>query len=81
MNRRPLTSGEARILSVIQEHYGSTNTDDEAFVDERNEAIIFVEDRAGSTPVMANLTLLSEWRANGTIATDEELLREWLRIG
>jgi hypothetical protein len=30
--------------------------------------------------VMANLTNLASWRADGTIGSDEELRKAWLRL-
>ena len=78
--RRELTEAEMAILKVIREGYGPLNTPEEVFFDDQNEAIIFAKRPDGTSQIMANLTNLSAWRADGTIATDEELRKEWLRI-
>ena len=77
---RELTPGESAILSMIQQGYGSRNTVDEVFFTDANEAVIFVKVSDGAGPVMANLTNLAAWRADGTIPSDEELKKKWLRL-
>jgi hypothetical protein len=67
-------------LKLIQDHYGSRNKEDEVFFSDDGEAVLFVKDESGSMPLMANLTNLASWCADGTIPTEEELLREWLRV-
>jgi hypothetical protein len=80
MPRRDLTAAEAGILRIIQEGYGLQNTADEVFFTDTHEAVIFVKASDGSSRVMANLTNLATWRADGTIPSDEELKRDWLRL-
>jgi hypothetical protein len=80
MRRRDLTSGEAGILRIVQEGYGSQNTVDEVFFTDADEAAIFVKASNGTSPLMANLTNLAAWRADGTIPSDEELKTDWLRF-
>lgn len=80
-HRRDLTSGEAKILGIIQDGYGSKNTVDEVFFTLEDEAAIAVKNSAGHTQIMVNLTNLATWRANGTIPTDEALRKDWLRLG
>lgn len=46
-----------------------------------NEATLWVTDNAGVMVAMVNLTSLADWRIDGTIETDKELRREWLRFG
>jgi hypothetical protein len=75
-----LTASEAAVLTIIQQGYGSQNTVDEVFFTDADEAAIFVKASIGTSPVMANLTNLAAWRADGTISGDEELKREWLRL-
>jgi hypothetical protein len=77
---RELTPGESAILSIIQQGIGSRNTVDEVFFTDANEAVIFVKASDGTWPVMANLTNLAAWRADGTIPSDEELKKKWLRL-
>ena len=77
---RELTPGESAILSMIQQGYGSRNTVDAVFFTDANEALIFVKVSDGTGPVMANLTNLAAWRADGTIPSDEELKKKWLRL-
>jgi hypothetical protein len=80
MRRRDLTFGEAGILRIVQEGYGSQNTVDEVFFTDADEAAIFVKASNGTSPLMANLTNLAAWRADGTIPSDEELRTDWLRL-
>jgi len=65
---------------MIQEGYGLQNTADEVFFTEADEAVIFVKASDGSSRVMANLSNLAAWRADGTIPSDEVLRRDWLRL-
>ena len=78
--RRSLTSGEASILAVIQDGYGLQNTIDEVFFSDSDEASIFVKSPDGTMPVVANLTNLSSFRADGTIPSEEDLKRQWLGL-
>jgi hypothetical protein len=80
MRPRDLTPGESAILGMIQQGYGSQNIVDDVFFIDANEANIFVRATDGTTPVMANLTNLAAWRADGTIPSDDELKREWLGL-
>ncbi len=79
MKRRKLSQQEAAILKLIQAHYGSHNTEDEIVFSDEDDAVIWVKDEDGSMPLMADLTNLATWLADGTIATEEELLRDWLQ--
>jgi hypothetical protein len=81
IHRRDLTSGEMKILGIIQNGYGSNNTADKVFFTRTDEAAIAVEDSTGNTQLMANLTNLAAWRADGTILTDDVLRKDWLRLG
>jgi hypothetical protein len=80
MRRRELTSGEAAILEIIQQGYGPQNSADQVFFTDANEAAIFAKGRDGTSGVMANLTNLAAWRADGTISSDEDLRKKWLRL-
>jgi hypothetical protein len=80
MRRRDLTPAEAGILRIVQEGYGLQNTVDEVFFTDADEAAIFVKASNGTSPLMANLTNLAVWRLDGTIPSDEELKRDWLRL-
>jgi hypothetical protein len=80
MHRRDLTVSEATILAIIQEGYGPQNGPDEVFFTAADEAAIFVKVSDGTSPLMANLTNLATWRADGTISSDEDLKRNWLRL-
>ena len=80
MQRRVLNAGEIAILAVIQEGYGPQNTPDLVFFTERDEAVILVKAPDGTAPLMANLSSLAAWRANGTIPSDDELRSKWLRL-
>ena len=80
MSRRKLSERENAILELVQTHYGPQNSEDEIMFTDESEAVIWIKDEVGSIPVMANLTNLAAWRADGTIPTEEELLRDWLRV-
>jgi hypothetical protein len=80
MNQRTLTVGETAILTLIQQGYGPQNAADKVFFTNRNEAVIFVKESDGTSPVMANLSNLAALRANGSISSDDELKSEWLRL-
>jgi len=77
---RNLTEDELRILRMIQDHYGPQNSAENAFRASDDNAVLVVRSRDGSGTFMVNLTNLATWRADGTIANDEDLKREWLRI-
>jgi len=80
MPRRDLTDGETALLKVIQHGYGPQNTVDKVFFTDADEAAIFVKATDGTSPMVANLTNLATWRSDGTIRSDEELKRDWLRL-
>jgi hypothetical protein len=78
--RRDLTPGESAILGMIQQGYGSQNAAASVFFTNAGEAAISVKASNGSSVLMVNLTNLAEWRANGTISSDADLKRDWLRL-
>jgi hypothetical protein len=80
MGRRVLTEGETAVLTIIQEGYGAHNGLDKVYFSPADEAVIFVRLANGMSIVMANLSNLAARRADGTIATDEELRKKWLRL-
>ncbi len=80
MQRRVLTQGETAVLTLIQEGYGPHNSVDKVYFNPASEAVIFVRLTNGMSIVMANLSNLAAWRADGTIASDEELKKKWLRL-
>jgi hypothetical protein len=80
MTKRDLNAGELAILALIQQGYGPQNVVGDVFFNESGEAVILVKRTDGTSPLMANLTNLSAWRANGTIPSDEELKSFWLRL-
>jgi hypothetical protein len=81
MPRRALNAGEDAILAMIQQGYGPQNTVDTVFFTDSDEAVISVKASDGTSPLMANLSNLAAWRADGTIASDDALRSEWLRLG
>ncbi len=78
-DRRQLTEGELFILRLIQEAYGFENTEDEVFIGNSDEVVIFVRGE-GTGLGVAVLTSLAESFADMTISSVEELKREWLLI-
>jgi len=65
---------------MIQQGYGPQNNADSVFFTSEDEAVISVTASDGTSPLMANLSNLAAWRADGTISSDEELKRDWLRL-
>ncbi|HXM98944.1 MAG TPA: hypothetical protein VN982_10745 [Candidatus Dormibacteraeota bacterium] len=65
---------------MIQDGYGLQNTTAGVLFTDADEAAIFVKASNGTSPLMANLTNLAAWRADGTIPSDEELKKAWLRL-
>jgi len=80
MPRRILTDGETSVLTIIQQGYGPHNSIDSVFFSPANEAVMFVRLSNGMSIVMANLSNLAAWRADGTIPSDDELRTKWLRL-
>ena len=80
MPRRVLTAGEIAVLAMIQQGYGQQNSADSVFFTNAGEAVISVTASDGTSPLMANLSNLAAWRADGTISNDDELKRDWLRL-
>jgi len=80
MPRRVLTEGETAVLTIIQQGYGPHNSIDRVFFSPADEAVMFVRLSNGNSIVMANLSNLAAWRADGTIASDDELRTRWLRL-
>jgi hypothetical protein len=70
MHRRDLTDGEVGVLNIIQAGYGLQNTLDEVKFTHSNEAVMFVKASDGTSQVLANLSNLAAWRADGTISSD-----------
>jgi hypothetical protein len=77
---RKLTGGEIHILELIQQEYGSQNTEEGVFFTDKDEAVIFIKALDGTSPMLTVLTNLAKWYEDGTIANDDELINEWLRI-
>ena len=65
---------------MIQEGYGLQNSADDVFFTDSDEAVIFVKSSDGSSRLMANLTNLGAGRLDGTIPSDDELRKVWLRL-
>ena len=80
MHRRVLTAGETAVLAMIQQGYGPQNNADGVFFTNDGEAVISVIAPNGTSPLMANLSSLAAWRADGTISSDDELKKDWLRL-
>jgi len=80
MPKRVLTQEESAVLTMIQQGYGEHNGADKVFFSPTDEAVIFVRLANGMSCLMANLSNLAARRADGTIASDEELKTKWLRI-
>ncbi|HEY6306687.1 MAG TPA: hypothetical protein VI488_09560, partial [Candidatus Angelobacter sp.] len=68
------------VLTIIQQGFGPQNSVDKVFFTNANEAVILVKSSDGTSAVMANLSNLAAWRADGTISSDDQLRQEWLRL-
>lgn len=66
---------------MIQQGYGPQNSADIVFFTKADEAVLFVKASDRTSPLAANLSNLAAWRADGTISSDDELKRNWLRLG
>ena len=80
MTDRKLTTAELAILELIQTHYGPQNTADEVIFVRDSQACIWIKDSDGVAVMVANLTNLSRFMADGTIGGEKELLNNWLNI-
>ncbi len=80
MTQKELSDGERKILTLVQQHYGPLNTENDVAILGENEAVIWAKDAGGSAVMIVHLTNLAEWLADGTIADEAELLRDWLKI-
>ena len=80
MQRRVLTTGETAVLTMIQQGYGPQNSAYNVFFTDAGEAVMSVIASDGASPLMANLSNLAAWRANGTISSDDEMKSDWLRL-
>lgn len=80
MPKRVLTEEETAVLTMIQLGYGAHNAADKVYFSQTDEAVIFVRLANGMSCLLANLSNLAARRANGTIASDEELRTKWLRL-
>jgi hypothetical protein len=79
--RRPLTPGEAFVLSRIQDMYGAQNSEESVFFSDLDEAVIVVRDANGAAGLFAVLTNLAVMLSDGQIASVEELEQQWLTRG
>jgi hypothetical protein len=80
MPRRVLTDGETAVLAIIAQGYGPQNCVERVYFSPANEAVIFVKLANGMNTLFANLSNLAAWRADGTIASDDELKTKWLQL-
>ena len=78
--RRALSLGEQFVLGQIQDIYGPQNEESDVFFS-RDEAVIFVKDRTGASVGVVVLTNVAQMYEDGTIASLDELRRDWLRGG
>ena len=80
VTRRALGQGEQFVLGQIQDIYGPQNEESDVFFS-RDEAVIFVKDRTGASVGVVVLTNVAQMYEDGTIASLDELRRDWLRGG
>jgi hypothetical protein len=76
---RSLTEAEALVLGLVQEYYGPWNTAEEVFVSDHDEAVIFVKDASGDSPICVNLTVCASAYTDGSLSL-KNLKSGWLRI-
>ena len=77
--RRSLSQGEQFVLTQLQDIYGPQNGEGDVFFSDQDEAAIFVKDRTGASVGLVVLTNVAAMYDDGTIASLEELRRDWLR--
>lgn len=77
--RRSLNQGEQLVLTQIQDIYGPQNEEADVFFSAQDEAAIFVKDRTGASVGVVVLTNVAAMYEDGTIASLDELRRDWLR--
>jgi hypothetical protein len=80
MKRRKLSTGESKILTLIQEEYGTQNTEKDVIYSDNGEAVIFAKDIHGVPYKMIDLTNVAAMCENGTISSEQELISKWIRI-
>jgi hypothetical protein len=80
MARRALTDGETAILLIIQEGYGPHNSIDRVYFSPGDEAVMFCKLANGMNAAYVNLSNVAAGRADGTIASDEDLRVKWLGL-
>ena len=78
--RRPLSAHELQILECIRELYGDQNTQEDVFVSDGDEAVIFVKEPDGSMPIMVNLTIMGIW-THGREPACEDIFQELIPPG
>jgi len=78
--KRILTDGKTSALMIIQQGHGPHNSIDRVFFSPVDEAVMFVKLSNGTSIVLANLSNLVAWRADGTISSDDELRTKRLRF-
>jgi hypothetical protein len=69
--RRRLTRTETSVLRDVRAFWGPQNTDADVFIADRDEAVLFVKEKDGSSRLIVVLTNLAEWREDGTLSTWE----------
>jgi hypothetical protein len=79
-NRRPLTDGEIAVFQIIQEGYGAHNSIDRVYLSPEDDAVMFCKLANGMNALFANLSNLAARRADGSIPSDQELKKKWLRL-
>jgi hypothetical protein len=80
MVRRKLTTGELKILALIQEEYGAQNTQKDVLFSDKGEAVIFAKDIHGMPYKLIDLTSVATMCENGTINSEQELISKWIHI-
>lgn len=75
---RPLNDSERAVLDLIRKHHGPQNTEDDISWVEGDEAVLWIKNEDGEALLVANLTNLASWHADGGLSTEK--LHEWLGI-
>ena len=70
-NKRKLTIDELKILRYIQDLYGKQNNEDEVFISDNDEAVIFVKDINDTMGVCVVLTNVAEFSKKDNLTRDE----------
>ena len=78
ISRRPLTSGEAAILRIVQEEYGPQNTEEDVSFTPAREAHLVIKAPGGGTITTISLSSFV-WAIERGEVNEQDLRNDWIR--